>query len=287
MKRKCLLVLLGLLALVLAAVPALASTVTMSQDLSLGITLSGTAGLAVVGAESSAYASVSAYAANDVTDTGFLFADQTTPSPGTASAAIPGVSWIGDMVASTTVTSSFRFTFLDMSGTAPGPFGSLSQSAFTEIFLTFKADANGGAATVTITPTDQFLTYGVTGQAGFPYFYQLTGYSNLQTTIYSPSNPSIEGNLQALLADPRLGPFDPDGIIPLGPFADFSTNGTPAGSFTFNLTDLTANEKVTLDITLFSGYDGLSQVPVPPAVWLFGSGLAGLLLMGRRKYIRS
>ena len=39
-----------------------------------------------------------------------------------------------------------------MSGTAPGPFGSLSQSTFNEIYLTLVADADGGDATVTITP---------------------------------------------------------------------------------------------------------------------------------------
>ena len=148
------------------------------------------------------------------------------------------------------------------------------------------ADADGDA-TVTITPSSQFLTYGVTGQTGVPYFYQLTGYSNLQTSIYSDSNLAIPDNFQELLADERFGPFDPDRFIPLGPFADFSTSGTPASGFSFDLTGLTAGETVTLDITLTSGYDGLSQVPLPPAVWLFGSGLAGLLLMGKRKYIRS
>ena len=115
----------------------------------------------------------------------------------------------------------------------------------------------------------------------------MTGYSNLQTSIYSDHNQAIPDNFQELLADGRLGPFDPDGIIPLGPFADFSTSGTPVSAFSFDLTNLICGETVTLDITLTSGYDGLSQVPLPPAVWLFGSGLAGLLLMGKRKYIRS
>ena len=62
-------------------------------------------------------------------------------------------------------------------------------------------------------------------------------------------------------------------------FADFGTiSGTPAIGFSFALTGLATGETVYLDFTLTSGYDGLSQVPLPPAVWLFGSGLAGLLL---------
>ena len=56
MKHNRLLLLLVLLGLVFGAVPALASSVTLSQDLALGITLSGTAGLTVDEAGSSAYA---------------------------------------------------------------------------------------------------------------------------------------------------------------------------------------------------------------------------------------
>ena len=66
------------------------------------------------------------------------------------------------------------------------PVGTLSQAVYNEIFLTFTADA-AGSATVTISPQFQSLSYGVTGQTGYPFFNHLNGYSNLQTTIYSDS----------------------------------------------------------------------------------------------------
>ena len=75
-------------------------------------------------------------------------------------------------------------------------------------------------------------------------------------------------------------------FYPLAPFR-LSPAAPRRSPFHSLLTGLTGGEIVSLDITLTSGYDGLSQVPLPPAVWLFGSGLAGLLLVARRKYIRS
>jgi hypothetical protein len=276
MKHKRMLCLLVLLGLALVAGPALASSVTLSQNLTFGITTSGTAGLAVNEAGSSALAFASAYATAGLTEVGpFSAGGLPVPAPGIASATIPGVSWIGPTQASA-VVDGFKFMDLNMSGTSPVPFGSLSQSVFNEIYLTFVADADGGNATVTITPSSQFLNYGVTGQTPTTGFFQLTGYANLQTGIYSESNQAVPSNFQPLLADERFGYF-----------ADFTTSGTPASAFSFDLTNLTAGEIVYLDITLTSGYDGLSAVPLPPAVWLFGSGLAGLLLMGRRKHNRS
>ena len=81
MKHNRLLLLLVLLGLVFGAVPALASSVSLSQNLVLGIATAGDGNLTVM-TGSYAYAFASAYATNDVTELGPLSNDQTTIRPG-------------------------------------------------------------------------------------------------------------------------------------------------------------------------------------------------------------
>ena len=111
---------------------------------------------------------------------------------------------------------------------------------------------------MTITPLSQLLSYGVTGQSPTNYFYQLTGYSYLQTSIYSPSNQAIPANFQTRLDDLR---FDP-----VAGFPDFNTSGNLLSAFSFDLSNLICGETVILDITLTSAYDGQSfgGAPAPP-----------------------
>jgi hypothetical protein len=187
--------------------------------------------------------------------------------------------WIGNTSSSTAFDGTTLTMSASMSGNAPAPFGSLSQSTFNALYLVFVADADGGDATVTITPSSQSLTYGVTGQSGPTLFWELNGNSWLQTAISSFHNPSITDDYQELLSDQRFDPIA---------FPDFSTSGTPAVEFSFLLTGLGPREYVYLDVTLTSGYQGSSQtVPLPPAVCLLGSALAGLLAYARRKEKRS
>ena len=276
MKHKYLLLLLVILGLTLAG-PAQASLVSLSQNLPLGIAVSGTAGLAIAPGYSSTYAFASASADNTVTYEGPLSADEQVSPPGTAMASIPPLVWLGPTSSTTTVNGMNVTMSASMSGNAPAPFGSLSQSTFNALYLVFVADADGGDATVTITPSSsQSLAYGVTGQSGPTLFWELNGLSWLQTAISSSHNQAIPANFQELLSDQR---FDP--------IADFSTSGTPAVEFSFLLTGLGPREYVYLDVTLTSGYQGSSEtVPLPPAACLLGSGLA-LLLYVRRKDDRS
>jgi hypothetical protein len=266
MKHKHLFLLLMLLGLALVAAPALASGVALSQDLALSITAPdftmGNAGSYTV---SSAYA----YALAGTSEVGpYYNGGDTVAAPGTATSTIAADSYVGDTTGSALFVG--KDMHANMSGTSPGPFGSLSQNVFNEIFITLTSTVTG-SATVTITPTEQSLTYAVTGQNGLPYFYYLNGYSNLLTSIYSTHNQAIDANYQDMLALEKNVPF-----------GDFNSIGTPMSSFSFNLADLVIGETVTLDIQMTTGYDGLSQVPLPPAVWLFGSGLAGLLVARRR-----
>ncbi len=70
---------------------------------------------------------------------------------------------------------------------------------------------------------------------------------------------------------------------PTDPFGTFSTPGNALTGFTFNLTNLTVGETVYLDFTLNASVEGASStVPLPPSVWLFGSGLVGLVVARRR-----
>jgi hypothetical protein len=266
MKHKRSLLLLVLLGLSLVAAPALASGVALFQDLALNISAPG---LTQVNAGSYTVSSASAYAMDDLNLVGpYSDGGAQVAAPGTATSTIAGDSYVGDTTGSALFVG--KDMHANMSGTAPGPYGSLSQSVYNEIFVTLTSTVAGNA-TVTITPTDQQLVYAVTGQNGLPYFSYLNGYSNLLTSIYSTNNQAIPANYQDMLALEKFGQF-----------GDFTNYGIAASQFSFNLANLVVGETVTLDIVMKTGYDGLSQVPLPPAVWLFGSGLAGLLVARRR-----
>lgn len=95
----------------------------------------------------------------------------------------------------------------------------------------------------------------------------------------------------------RVGAYQNNANNPLGTtgliFKNSASTTTPGGSATFLFTNLTAGDYTLFVGGNFSGGTGAagkytvsltaSPVPVPAAVWLFGSALAGMGAIGRRK----
>lgn len=74
-------------------------------------------------------------------------------------------------------------------------------------------------------------------------------------------------------------------IVWSGPITTFSGNGIPDVSVLAGMTpQLNIRNKLTFEYEMFGSLTSLSvaTVPVPAAVWLFGSGLMGLIGISRR-----
>lgn len=289
MKNKRLLQFLVLLGVVGCALPALAASVTMNQSHALTVSWTGTAALSYAGhdpawteaavngnatssvgpPETASYST--AYANGDVNDTftgtislpaeasigaGLTYLQATASlsvGPGTGDAIIVGLNQ-------------------SMQGVAPGDIGNLYLQAVNRISLFFQAGSNGDA-TLSLSDSLTNMLYGV--GAGAPGFLTLTALSDFTASSTVPS----DGITQSLLNDSRP---DPD----TDPFVYNFNNGVIAsitGGDIF-LTGLVADDVFSLDLDLTSSLSATtsSAVPVPPAVWLFGSGLSGLWMMRRR-----
>ncbi len=94
--------------------------------------------------------------------------------------------------------------------------------------------------------------------------------------------PSISGSLNGI-----------DGAI-VGPSVDLTSDGfTSQGPlvqnqmiFTFKITDGILTQDEITNVRPLFGTDGAQVVPEPSTLLLFGSGLAGLGLLGRKKFKR-
>lgn len=182
-------------------------------------------------------------------------------------------------------------------------FGSLSVVGDT-IFATpvdFKAQSNGGAIIVSGTGT---IT--ITTKTGYSFKNILAGESGIYNTS---GTGTVDVNASLRLSDaanPVFGVSETTNLTVDAPFAntsgsnmDWSANGG------FDLTTATwdglssVNLRLTNLLTATGGTSGLAYVdkslvgavgftvvtvvPVPAAVWLFGSGLIGLIGLARRK----
>ena len=64
----------------------------------------------------------------------------------------------------------------------------------------------------------------------------------------------------------------------------YTANSIFAGSLAYDLMTVKVDFSLSADSTVgMSGF--VQQVPIPPAVWLFGSGLLGLVGIARRKKV--
>ena len=168
----------------------------------------------------------------------------------------------------------------------------------------FANDLDGTAGAGTLPASDGTYvnpTVGVTGPGGYPGYLGL-GPVPISTTAFNTTNAS---NCSAAVeGDPSTGCMgvSPSGFLPLvtdtkANANDFvaNTGGTIGGSpfvdgpFTgfnpnFDITGLTfASQDPNGSIGPFAVSEGTPEVPVPAAVWLFGSGLLGLVGVARRK----
>ena len=119
--------------------------------------------------------------------------------------------------------------------------------------------------------------YNLGGQAGFDIYELDSG------VAFPPTVPNPNPNL-ALFSD-----ITPDTFTHYGYWSDTrGPIGFPQTAWAFEFGGTFAggnsNELITLNRWTWAVHDGnVSAVPVPAAVWLFGSGLLGLVGMARRK----
>lgn len=284
MRNKRLLQLLVLAGLILAlgVMPALGNTLTMTQDHSLNLSLSGSANLAFgIYDPDFTYAFAQGFSTSTSGDEGPVNSDLVRPTASvsgtyfpTTTATIAGYHGSGPYVLNQSMVAI-----------APAVFGSTFQQTTNSISLIFQADSAGDAI-ITLTDTLTNMLYGVSGP-GYPdpAFITISGSTFFTANIFSASNPSILSNAQTLLDDSRTGiVFDPiNGTTTIYAVPNFTGSIVEITPFTFNLFGLAEGELVYLDLFLNSTLDTQSAtVPVPPSVWLFGSGLLGLWGMRRR-----
>lgn len=269
-KRLLQLLVLGGLILALGIMPALGNTVTMNQDHSLALGLSGSANLAYVGFDNVfTYAFAQGFSSSPsgdvgpLSDTGLPTASVSGAYFPTTTATVGGYEGTGPYVMNQSMVAN-----------AISPFGSTSQRTENSISLIFRATSDGDASVV-LTDTLTNMLYGASGPTVDARFISVIATTFFTANIFSDSNPGIPTNAQTLLDDIQVEPAS----------YNFAGSISEISQVTFNLTGLTKCETVYLDLLLTSTLDTAS-VPVPPTVWLFGSGLVGLWSV-RRRFSRS
>ncbi len=101
------------------------------------------------------------------------------------------------------------------------------------------------------------------------------GFDNLRFRIFQEGNTVLDQNFATLAS--ALTYFD-DGVIDLGAWSSGLVGDL---DLTFQLDVVASAVNDGFHLNLVAGVTGV--VPVPPAVWLFGSGLLGLVGIARRK----
>jgi hypothetical protein len=270
MKNRFLLMVVVLLGAVLLSLPALAATVTLNQSHQLTVTPTGALALVGVNYDIPGFtpeATVSGDATWLTGSEGPVSATSTT-----STAAQYTGSPLVNLSAQNNLTAPFSMT-QTLTGNAPGDAGTLNMAAYNFFSLKFYSAA-GGAATLGLSDiTSGLMSYGVTGQAGVPWFDFLDGTSTFTANIYVDSSGYTDTQSQELLLSSISGSF-----------SDFTQAIAAISLMTFNLGVLESDTFVYLDLTLGTNVYGTSQVPLPPSVLLFGSGLVGLVgLAGFRR----
>ena len=282
MKKRRLLQFLVLLGVVCCALPALAATVTLNQDHALTISWTGSAALEYGGH----LANFTEAAAN-----GNATPDGSPPENASAStwptASLPATASIGTTYLNATaylnapsVATGNAITVnlnQSMQGLAPAPFGGLYLQTVNYLSLFFQADFDGGDAVLRLADSLTNMRYDLTGSPPPPavegsLFLTITALTDFTANVFS--SLVVDTVAQNLLTDPRAQ--DPY-------ITDFNGVIASISGFDITLTGLGAGELFSLDLSLTSSLEATSaNVPVPPAVWLFGSGLAGLMFYRRR-----
>jgi hypothetical protein len=129
--------------------------------------------------------------------------------------------------------------------------------------------------------TYQFGSYLATAAGGGPgdsvgVFDDSASGDRFQTNVVSPKGADVNGyfltNLTLLLVDSTGSVFSNDSLPAGLDIADFDVAQA----------QLIFQHATLPSANVFADLNSVSMVPVPPAVWLFGSGLIGLFGLSRR-----
>jgi hypothetical protein len=245
LKKKRLLQFMLVLVVLWCALPALANTVTLNQNHTVAINWTGDL----------------VYRGTDPDWTSVEATGQTASA--TASASV-SASASGSNPLTVNLNQS-------MQGVATGT-DVINLWMSNHISLLFYSE-KGGDATLSLADTLS-SQYDLAGGI-WPAFMTITAFSTFTADVYSDSNsPST---VQQYPVDDSRDNLDPN--IPL---SNFTGTVASISGFDIMLSGLFEGEIFALDLDLTSNLFGTTAVPLPPAVWLFGSGLSGLLIMRRR-----
>jgi|GEM_PF-3214017 len=151
---------------------------------------------------------------------------------------------------------------------------------------------NSAAMSATIT-TEAYYDYSGHENVGNSGFTQNVLFTDFAIDLYSFESVTVEAEYWSVSYLGEKWTMTADGnSITLpgsagGAFWQTATlNITPSGEFSIVFSESTSgNDKMTLEYikVTATGSDTSSPVPVPAAVWLFGSGLVGIVGIRRKK----
>jgi hypothetical protein len=256
------LALLAILALVMGATPALAvPQVTLTQSHGWNPVIIGDA-------------SFFTYDPNQT----FSFASAFSWAAGNMASDSSTTDGASNAVASIAYGSATDAFFLQSMFSVPAvPYGSTSYTAQSHLLTILRVGAIGGDVVIDFSNNIGGGNYDLLNNAIYPgtgvAFFQLNAQSTFSANAWSGSQfPS--GFSQDLLASNLSDPIQ---------VADFGAVIGPIGPFSFSFVGLNPGALIYLDLDLTTTLDTQSHtVPIPPALLLFGSGLGGLLVFGRR-----
>jgi hypothetical protein len=276
MKRKCLLVLLGLLALALAAAPALAANVSLTGTNDFSVSFFSTSAGPTL--------DLSAFAQGYAVGSNYDFPVPAGPNPGVigspATAALtPGfylTNTQGTTQASTPASGVSPVTMTqNLAAIAPDQFGYTFQQVTNGAIFTATAGAAGFFIAAVGDAYHQLFSLTNTGSDCFSSLYT---YTNLTATL----TDTTTGGGNFVQSTYNLLTYEQDNAgHPLGSFSSDITQSLP---FAMLLTGVAAGDILTLELSLDTTQTGgATPVPLPPSVLLLGSSLTGLFLVRRWK----
>ncbi len=300
MRNKRLLQFLVVLCALWWALPALAGTLTLNQSHAVQISVTPPAGTFTDPDSGTLKAFADGYAEYPYEHPGPAFGQYTSAAfnphvwPTSLDATLPGGSFMTTTQAVTRydayslkvinnniITNTNFILSQNQTGSAPnqasGNPGTLYQATGNYFDMTFEV-YKAGTYVLNVSDIYSLLCQLQNNGTGLPYFTGFTGYTDLEVNVWTTSGSFSDVGTASLLQEERPG----DGFTRLVDFTSLQGGTNLAQNFSFDVLTA-ATDTINVSVDLQSNYTG-STVPLPPAVWLFGSGLAGLVLLRRRGF---